>query len=317
MHLDNSYTPPLILSPEMPPALTVDERRLKLLTTASEVENDPGLGVFGSRLIAQLSLPYRDPGDAPEWVRRNNAMTLTLTPGPVTEPDGTRTRKYPYGVIPRYLLTWITTEAVKTHSRVLDLGDSLAGFLRQLGLNSSGASGKRTMEQLSRLVSASLHIEDARHRPGGRYQLRGENFSVASSYDLWFGINDPEAPTLLPSTITLSESFYAETRRAPVLLDPRALKAMAGSPMRIDMYTWLQFRTRNLAKASVVSWAQLQNQFGADYKAARQFKSAFLRQLDEVQLFFPERTITVLKNGIRLNARPKHLRSKTNRELIG
>jgi hypothetical protein len=37
MHVDNSYTPPLILSPEMPPALTVDERRLKLLTTASEV----------------------------------------------------------------------------------------------------------------------------------------------------------------------------------------------------------------------------------------------------------------------------------------
>ncbi|MGO3089944.1 MAG: replication protein RepA [Galactobacter sp.] len=291
---------------------------MKLLTTATEVEHDPtGMGVFGSRLIAQLSLPYSDPGDAPEWVRRNNAMTLTLTPGPVTGPDGTRTRKYPYGVIPRYLLTWVTTEAVKTQSRVLDLGDSLSGFLRQLGLNGSGASGRRTMEQLARLVAASLHIEDARQRPGGRYQLHGENFSVASSYDLWFGINDPETPTLLPSTITLSESFYAETMRTPVLLNPRVLRALSGSAMRLDMYTWLQFRTRNLSKASVVSWAQLQAQFGADYKAARQFKAAFLRQLEEVQLFFPEKTITMLKNGIRLNAKPKNLRSKTLGVLVG
>lgn len=305
MHVDNSHTSRLSTAPSRSQSALISERQLRLLTLATEQEaSNPAEweACFGSRLLAQLSLPYRNPGEIPEWVRKNNALTLTLTPGPITI-NGERHRLYPFGVIPRYLLTWITTEAVLTRSRQLELGGSLASFLRAIGLNTSGASGRRTMDQLHRLAVATLNIEDTRENSQGQRRIQGENFSVASSYDLWFGAADVNQPPLLPSTITLSEQFYAETMRAPVKLDPKVLKVLAGSPMRIDMYTWLMFRTRNLQRVSVVSWKQLAEQFGADYKAPRQFKDAFRRNLREVAFFFPAGTFTVLDSGIKLNPR--------------
>lgn len=313
MHVDNFGEAGFSTGPHPEFKPLVTQRQLKLITLATQQERtdpqewDP---CFGSRLLAQLSLPYKDPGAVPEWVRKNNALTLTLTPGAITT-DGVRERKYPFGVIPRYLLTWITTEVVLTRSRQIELGSSLAAFLRTIGMNTSGASGRRAMDQLQRLAVANLNIEDTRQYTHGQ-RVRGENFNVASSYDLWFGEQDPQQPALLPSTITLSERFYEETMRAPVKLDPRVLKVLAGSPMRVDMYTWMAFRTRDLRKASVVSWKQLAEQFGAEYKQPRQFKEAFKRNLREVAYFFPLGSFTVLDNGIKLNAkRSSALRSKT------
>lgn len=312
MHVDNLGKDGFSTGPKQVYKPLVTQRQLKLITLATEQERtdpqewDP---CFGSRLLAQLSLPYKDPGDITEWVRRNNALTLTLTPGAITT-NGTRERKYPFGVIPRYLLTWITTEVVLTHSRQIELGSSLAAFLRTIGLNTSGASGRRALDQLHRLSVVNLNIEDSRENSNGR-RVRGENFNVASSYDLWFGAQDPGQPALLPSTITLSERFYEETMRAPVKLDPRVLKVLAGSPMRVDMYTWLAFRTRDLRRGSVVSWRQLSEQFGAEYSQPRQFKVAFMRNLREVAFFFPLGAFSVLENGIKLNARRSGaLRSK-------
>ena len=45
--------------------------------------------------------------------------------------------KLPYGNIPRLLLAYITTEAVRTQSRVLVLEDSLSAFMRKLGIYST------------------------------------------------------------------------------------------------------------------------------------------------------------------------------------
>ena len=39
--------------------------------------------------------------------------------------------------VPRLLMAWISTEAVRTQSRVLVLGDSLSDFMRELGIYSS------------------------------------------------------------------------------------------------------------------------------------------------------------------------------------
>ena len=51
--------------------------------------------------------------------------------------------KLPYGNIPRLLLAWVCTEAVRTQSRELVLGRSVAEFMRKLGIyhNSAGKGG--------------------------------------------------------------------------------------------------------------------------------------------------------------------------------
>jgi hypothetical protein len=292
------------------PAHLISSRQLQLLNVGSALELSPDGSAslnYSARLWAQLSLPYRDPGNVPEWIRRNNSITLSITPGMATARDGSRRPVYPFGVIPRYLMTWMTTEAVRTQSRHLHLGRSLATFLRGLGMNSSGASSSRVLDQLHRLAVANMNIEDLRER-SDRWGLAGANFNVASRYELWFSKDTTKAPDdILGSTITLSEDFYRSVLEAPVPLRPEALRALSGSPMRLDLYAWLVYRLKYLERPTTVSWAQLAGQFGADYKVRRQFKAAFEKNLREVLVLYPQAKTLVLGSGLRLMPSPAHI----------
>src|ERR1039457_6256369 len=92
-----------------------------------EVRQDIG---FTSRILAQATMPHRNPGDVRQWERSNGALRLVIQPGP----DGA----LPYGSIPRLLLAWVTTEAVRTKERELVLGNTLSSFLDALGLGRTG-----------------------------------------------------------------------------------------------------------------------------------------------------------------------------------
>ena len=92
------------------------------LVEASEADADLG---FMARLLALCSLPRTNPGDRREYVRHNGPYTLTMTVN--------GNAKLPYGNIPRLLLAWVCTEAVRTQRRELVLGRSLYEFMRKLG----------------------------------------------------------------------------------------------------------------------------------------------------------------------------------------
>ena len=89
------------------------------LVGASEADLDLG---FIARLLALCSLPRTNPGNRHQYKRVNGPYKLILS----------RTGEYklPYGNLPRLLLAWVCTEAVRTQSSELVLGDSLAEFMR-------------------------------------------------------------------------------------------------------------------------------------------------------------------------------------------
>ena len=89
------------------------------LVDASEADADLG---FMARMLALCSLPRTTPGDKLQYVRHNGPFTLYMTVS-----GGA---KLPYGNIPRLLLAWVCTEAVRTQNRELVLGDSLSAFMR-------------------------------------------------------------------------------------------------------------------------------------------------------------------------------------------
>ena len=83
--------------------------------------------------------------------------------------------RYPYGTIPRLLLFWMNTEAVKTKSRRLELGHNLSDFIRAVGPDPNTGGGVRSdarrlrnqMERLFRtIISFQVDIEEP-HRHGG------------------------------------------------------------------------------------------------------------------------------------------------------
>jgi len=188
------------------PSLTDKQRDLLNASVAIEQQDAVEAGAIGytARIWAQLSLPYRNPGERSDWERRNGSLTLTITPAVLRDADGNRTRGYPYGVVPRYLLGWLTSEAVRTRSPEIPVGDSLRHFMSKLGMTSTGGrngSITRVSEQMRRLFGATMHVEDVRNQ-GDRWTLAGANFSVADSYRLWFNAGD--TPGEIPSGAPLS-----------------------------------------------------------------------------------------------------------------
>ena len=93
-------------------------------------EADPDLG-FMARLMALCSLPRSNPGNRLQYKRVNGPYKLIMI-------AGGDDCKLPFGNLPRLLLAWVSTEAVRTQSRELVLGKSLAEFMRTLGVYSSG-----------------------------------------------------------------------------------------------------------------------------------------------------------------------------------
>ena len=88
--------------------------------------------------------------------------------------------------------------------------------------------------------------------------------------------------------IELGEDFFNEIIRCPIPIDLNTLRAMKRSPLGLDLYLWLTYRTFALKRPLRLTWRQLYRQFGADQakasKVAQQaFRRDYLRELKENQ----------------------------------
>ncbi len=248
-------------------------------------EADPDLG-FMVRLLALCSLPRTNPGNRKEYKRVNGPYTLYMIAG-----GG---NKLPFGNLPRLLLAWICTEAVRTQSRELVLGRSLSEFMRRLNTLSSdsgGVTGVRTRvrTQMDRLFHAqiSLVYEDERGK-------ESSSSLVADRVALWWDPKHPDVPTLWESKIELSEKFFNEIIRHPVPLDMNILKALKRSTLGLDLYLWLNYRNFTLKRPLRLSWKQIYSQFGVDPTkmnekyTVRNFRTKCLRELRKIHAAWPE-----------------------------
>ncbi len=255
------------------------------LDLAFDDDHDAELG-FMARLLVQATIPHSDPGPVPAWGRRNGALSLVMQPSWVIGPDGQpQSIGLPYGSIPRLLLAWVTTEAVRTKQRDLILGESLSEFMRKLDLVPTGGrwgSITRLREQLRRLFSSSVAV--SYEQPN---MVADAGFRIADQSVLFWDPKRPEQAALWKSTVTLSERFFDEIVTRPVPLDLTVLKALTRSPLSIDIYIWLTYRMSYLKRSTIVPWGSLELQFGAEYKRTRAFREHFLKALRKVLLIYP------------------------------
>ena len=231
---------------------------------------------FYARLFVQAGMPHADP-HTNEHVRSNGALTLTMLAPAVIG--------LPYGSLPRLLLTWLTTEAVRTKQRRLVLGNTLRSFLDQLGLSRTGGRRgdiTRLRTQMRRLFASSISC--IYEGPAGWAMA---NVNVADQAELWWDPKQPDQLDLWDSTVTLGERFFAEIVRRPVPIDTRALRALVRSPLAIDLYVWLTYRMSYLQEPTIVPWELLSLQTGAHYREARQFRRFALRALPKVTAVYP------------------------------
>ena len=204
--------------------------QVNALVGASEA--DPDLG-FMARLLALCSLPRTNPGDRHQYERVNGPFRLTLS--------RTGRHKLPYGSLPRLLLAWVCTEAVQTKSRELVLGNSLAQFMRTLGIyNSGGHPQTRLRNQMKRLFSASISLA---------YESGNDEVSIRSPItdhsEFWWNERRPDERSLWQSKVELGEKFFQEIIRHPVPLNMNTLRALRRSPLAwISTCGWSTGRSR-------------------------------------------------------------------------
>ena len=249
------------------------------LVSASEA--DPDLG-FMARLMALCSLPRTNPGNQYQYKRVNGPYKLILS----------RTGEYklPFGNLPRLLLAWISTEAVRTQSCELVLGDSLSEFMRTLGVYSSdGKAYTRLRNQMNRLFNAHVRLIHE-HEHGERFV----SSAIADRGEFWWNERKPDERSSWQSKIELSEKFFNEIINHPVPLDINTLKALKRSPLGLDLYLWAVYRTFSLKRPMRLSWPQLYRQFGVDPAKAsdkftvRDFRTDCLRELKKIKLAWPD-----------------------------
>ena len=252
------------------------------LVEAREADADLG---FMARLMALCCLPRTNPGDRLQYKRVNGPFKLIMIAG--------GDNRLPYGNLPRLLLAWVCTEAVRTQNRELVLGRSLAEFMRMLGIyhNSGGRGGVQTRlrNQMRRLFNASVQLiyED------GRREASASSF-VADRTEFWWNERKPDERVLWESKIELGEAFFNEIIRHPVPLDMNTLTALKRSTLGLDLYLWLTYRTFALTRPVRITWRQVYRQFGVDPAKAnnrvtvRNFQRKVSRELKKIKIAWPD-----------------------------
>ena len=285
------------MSITLPPAID------RLITEALAIESEDAKSVgalgFMARAMIQATLPHKQVAGN-EFTRQNGNFSLTLL---VPSKIG-----LPYGSLPRLLLSWVTTEAVRTKERELVLGNSLSTFMAELGMVPTGGrwgSITRLKKQMQRLFASSVSCT---YDDGASWAL--ESVKPVDSARLWWAPRNPDQAALWKSTVTLGERFYEEIIRSPVPVDMRALKALKRSPLALDIYLWLTYRFHYLSKPTVVPWVSLSQQFGCNYKVLRQFKAAFLREMRKVQVVYPDAGAKPIVSGLLLSPSRTHIKGR-------
>jgi hypothetical protein len=269
----------------------------RLLDAAFEIQMEPEPTeqdkAFLTRQLVQVTLPHSSPGNVPIWKRKNGNLTLAIRSGwnhEKDEPIG-----YPFGSIPRLLLFWITTEALRTQNRKLELGVSLAGFMRDLGLDPSTGGGRRgdgrrLQNQMERLFRATISLE-VTNKDASTNGKRWIDMQVAPEGELWWNFKNPDQATLFGSWIELGEKFYEAIITAPVPLDKRALSALKRSPLALDLYAWATYKTFSLDQHNkteqFIPWRSFMTQLGAEYSNPMDFKRKAKQAFKKVRSVYP------------------------------
>jgi hypothetical protein len=267
----------------------------KLLDAGVLISQEPDAveRAYLARELVQCTLPHSNPGDIPIWTRTNGNLTLVVARTGF-DPKTLQPIGYPYGSIPRLLLFWLNTEAVRTGKRRLELGDTFSGFIRELGLNprSGGGPGgdhRRVREQMRRLFSSAITFQ-YNGKVGGLEVEKSRAMNVRDEDELWWDPKRPDQVALWGSWVELGEKFFQAITESPVPSDLRALRALKQSPLALDLYIWATHKAFSAArkgKAQFIPWQSLARQFGADYKQPRDFKMKAIAALKKIQTVYP------------------------------
>jgi len=250
-----------------------------------------------ARVFVQATLPHKST-DSLVHTRRNGRLTFKIT--------ADKDFGLPYGRYPRLLLAWMTREACRTKSRLLELGHSLSSFMAELGLTPTGGrSGTipRLRDQMTRLFLSTVSFTEYDPERG---KLADDRFTVADRTRLWWSPSKERDLPFWGSYVVLSEPGFRAMTNRPVPVDMTVLRSLR-SPLALDIYCWLTYRNSYLRRPTRIPWPALAAQFGASYSDRRNFKRKFTLALRQVLALYPSGRVAKVRGGLQLIPSPSHI----------
>jgi hypothetical protein len=298
-------------------ALTDEEsgerKRRRLLDAAVGITAvDPEILAFQHSVFCQTGLPYRNPGvGVREWERVNGGARLKILAGEALDPgrDEWVPLGLPYGPKPRLILIHLSTEAIRTESPVVEVGNSVTAFAGRLqGRPPTGPELRLFKDQLAALAAATIRIGFARSDE----RATTVNTQIVQGFDVWLP-KDQRQRVLWPTTIRLSHEYFASLQDHAVPLDERAVAALATSCMALDAYCWLAQRLHRVpsGRPLLVPWPALKAQFGWHYDRMNNFRYDFRQALAEVRTQYVDARFDLDHRGMLLRHGPPPIRPKT------
>jgi hypothetical protein len=286
-------------------------RRLLDAAAAAVTAVDAEALAFQHSIFCQTGLPYRNPGpEVREWQRANGGTRLIVSAGRAFDPgrDEWVQLGLPYGPKPRLILIHLNTEAIRTGSPVVEVGNSLTAFVRGLlRYAPNGFEIRQFKDQLAALAASSIWLGFARS------QERGTTIhtQIVQGFDVWLP-KDERQRVLWPTSLVLSPSYFASLKNHAVPLDERAVAALASSCMALDIYCWLAQRLHRVRpdRSMLVPWSGLKAQFGWHYDRMDNFKARMRQVLAGVRTQYPDARVDLDHRGMLLHHSPPPIAPK-------
>lgn len=284
-----------------PSGVIITPAQSKLLDVATEIASTPPDGqdmAFTHTVLCQVGLP-RAKVEGREFMRQSGAAWVNVQAGYLDEGKGPVLQPIPYGVMPRLGLAWVSTYAVRNKEREIPIGDSAAEFLRLMGMENAGRRYTTLRKQMHALAACRLQLG---------FKGRTFNGQPVQQFDAWVSNKDEQQQALWPGTMVLSEDYFSSLIESAVPLDNRALHALKGSALSLDVYAWLAHRLHRIEGRGVpLYWKPLREQFAQEYKGKdpdKDFKKEFLPTLKKVLAVYPQAKVKVVKGGLLLMGSP-------------
>jgi len=279
------------------PALPPTTRRV-VATGATIMQEAPERADFLHAVLCQVGMPRKaTPGRVFE--RSSGGASMMLEAGKLWTGRTWREVPLPYGTRPRLVMVHVSSEAVRTRSREIHIGDSMKDFLVALGIDTNGgARGGYTMfkRQMEALAASRLTLG---FTGGGRAVTL--DAKPISRFEAWLHPSGEQRP-LWPGLLELSQEFFDTLAIHAVPLDHSALGALKHSALSLDLYTWLAHRLCRVSKPGGVklSWENLREQFGQEYADPKNFKKEFRQAMRPALAVYPDARVEEVMGGILL-----------------
>jgi hypothetical protein len=243
-------------------------------------------------LLCALTLP-RSRQASREYVREGQGRILKISAGDLFNGKSLVPQPLPYGPKARIALMHICSEAVRTQSRFLEIERSARAFMERIGLHDGGSQYRLFRQQMNAL--AACHLTLGYTKANGKFGTL--TAKPIEDFEAWYS-NDGGTPALWASELRLGEPFFLDLLEHAVPLSGNAIRALSHSAIALDYYGLFAYRLHSLDKPLTLTWEQLREQIGQEYKVTKDFKKESLPAIRATLEVYPSAKVEQVTGGL-------------------